>query len=95
MLGGTMAISEEHLRRAVDDVLEPAWLRERRRAARRLFSSTLGRVVGGLLALWVLALVVYLLTGVMVPWTFFVFMTVLMTVTALSDRDSRAHFRRN
>jgi hypothetical protein len=59
-----MAISEEHLRRAVDDVLEPAWLRERQRAARRLFSSTLGRVVGALLVLWVLALVVYLLTDV-------------------------------
>jgi len=58
-----MAISEEHLRRAVDDVLEPAWPWEYRRAARRLHSSTLGRLTGALLVLWVLALVVYLLTG--------------------------------
>jgi hypothetical protein len=68
---------------------------ECRRAARRLFSSTLGRVALTLLALWVLALLAYLITGVMVPWTFFVFMTVLMTVTGLSDRDGRAHHRRN
>ena len=59
-----MAISEEHLRRAVDDVLEPAWPWESRRVARRLVSSTLGRLAGTLLVLWVLALVVYLLTGV-------------------------------
>jgi hypothetical protein len=59
-----MAISEEHLRRAVDDVLEPAWLREHRRAARKLHSSTLGRLAGALPVLWVLALVVYLLTDV-------------------------------
>jgi len=37
---------------------------------------------------------VYVLTGVMVPWTFFVFMAFLMTVAALSDRDSRAQLRR-
>jgi len=59
-----MAISEEHLRRAVDDVLEPAWPWEYQRVARRLVSSTLGRLAGAFLALWVLALVVYLLTSV-------------------------------
>jgi hypothetical protein len=59
-----MVISEGHLRRAVDDVFEPAWPRECRRAARRLLSSTVGRVTVALLALWVLAIVVYLFTGV-------------------------------
>jgi hypothetical protein len=59
-----MAIYEEHLRHAVDEVLEPAWPREYRRAARRLHSSTLGRLASALVVLWVLALVVYLLSGV-------------------------------
>jgi len=57
-----MAISEEHLRHVVDEVLEPVWLRERRRAARRLVCSTLGRVAVALVALSVLAVVSYLIT---------------------------------
>jgi hypothetical protein len=35
----------------LDEVLEPAWPREYRRAARRPISSTLGRVALALLAL--------------------------------------------
>ncbi len=45
-----MAVSEELLRRAVDEILEPAWPHERRRAARRLSYQTLTRIMGGFLA---------------------------------------------
>ena len=89
-----MPVSEEHLRRAVDDVLEPVWQRERHRSIRRLACSTLGRVAGFLMALWVLALVERLLVGTGVPWAFFGFMTVLAAVCAVPDVRERAHLRR-
>ena len=50
-----MAVSEELLRHAVDEILEPAWPHERRRAARRLSYQTFSRIMGGFLALWGLA----------------------------------------
>ncbi len=90
-----MAVFEEDLRQAVDNVLEPAWPRERRRALRRLGCSMLGRLAGGLAVLWVLAFLVRLVTGVTVPWVAFGFITFLATVVALPEPGDRSHLRRD
>jgi len=84
-----MADSEEHLARAVDEVLDPAWIDERRRALRRWSYSTIGRVAIGMLALWVFDLLI----GMALPWVFFVFMAVLMTGSAFSQEEGREHLR--
>jgi hypothetical protein len=90
-----MPTPEEHLRRAVDEVLEPAWPRERRRAVRRLAGSMLGRLFGGLLALWTLALLVHLVVGPPFPWAAFGLVTVLATAAvAVCDLEDRSHLRR-
>lgn len=90
-----MAISEEHLRRAVDEVLEPAWPRERKRAVRRLAGSMLGRFVGGVLALWALALVVRAIVGPPFPVLAFGVTTLLgSAVAVLCDLEDRSHLRR-
>ncbi len=88
-----MAVSEEHLRRAVDEVLEPAWPQEQRRAAKRLAYSTVRRVVGGTLALWLLGLVVHLIVGGTFPWVYFGFIALLATIAAFGQ-DDRSHLRR-
>jgi hypothetical protein len=95
VLEAGMAIFEEHLRQAVDDVLEPAWPRERRRAHRRLSWSTLGRLAGGLAVLWLLAFVVRLITGEAFPWFAFGLVTFLATVVALPEPGDRSHLRRD
>lgn len=88
-----MALSEEYLRNAVDEVLEPAWPRERRRAARRLHLRTMSRIAGGCLALWGLGFVVHLWVGVSFPWVFFGVIALLATVAASGQEDHR-HLRR-
>jgi hypothetical protein len=90
-----MAVSEEHLRRAVDEVLEPAWPRERRRAARRMSLSTLSRVVGGCLALWALGFVVHLLVGGNFPWLYFGLIALLAAIAASTNQGDRTHLRRD
>jgi hypothetical protein len=83
-----MAISEDHIRRAVDEILDPAWARERRRAAWRMSRTTLGRVIPGLLVLWVVAIVAHLVLAVNIPWVFFgVLAFVGTTLAALVDWD--------
>jgi fatty acid desaturase len=89
-----MALSEEHLRSAVDEVLEPAWPRERRRAARRLGLRTTIRIVWGCLALWVLGFVVHLWVGVSFPWVFFGVIALLASVAA-SGQEDHVHLRRH
>jgi len=90
-----MAISEEQLRRAVDEVLEPVWPQERRRAVRRLAYSTLRRVAGGALVLWSLGFVVHLIVGAPFPWAYFGFIALLATIVALPDPGDRRHLRRD
>jgi fatty acid desaturase len=89
-----MALSEEHLRSAVDEVLEPAWPRERRRAARRLRLRTISRIAGGCVALWGLGFVVHLWVGGSFPWLFFGVIALLATVAA-SVQEDHAHLRRH
>jgi hypothetical protein len=90
-----VALSEEFLRRAVDDVLEPAWPRERRRASRRLARSMVSRLAGGLVALWAMALVVRVVVGPPFPWLAFGMITLMAsTVVVLCDLEDRSHLRR-
>lgn len=89
-----MSVSEEHIRRSVDEVLEPAWPNEHRRAARRWYYSTLARAAVGTLGFWGLALLIYLLVGVAFPWTFYAFIGGLTAVAALSDARDPDHLRR-
>lgn len=60
---GLMAGSDELLRHAVDEVLDPVWPRERRRAVRRLGRATLTRIIGGFLGLWSLGFASHLVVG--------------------------------
>ena len=89
-----MATSEEQLAQAVDEALEPAWSHERRRAIRRWNLSTVGRVAGGLLALWALGFLMDLTVGLVLPWIFFAFMGSMMTVLAFSQSEGREHLEK-
>lgn len=67
-----MSVSDEDLRGAVDEVLEAAWPKERRRARRRSNLATLGRIAGGLLGFWGLSLMVHFVVGLSFPWVSYV-----------------------
>ena len=90
-----MALSEEHLRHAVDQVLEPAWPLERRRAARRLSFHVLARIAGGFLALWGLGITAHLLVGGPFPWMFFGLIALLASAAAAMTQCDRSHLRRD
>jgi hypothetical protein len=90
-----MAISEELLRSAVDEVLEPAWPRERKRAARRLRRHTLARIVGSTLVLWALGVGAHLLVGGSFPWMFFGLIALMASVAAFATPEDRPHLRRD
>jgi len=90
-----MATSGEHVAQAVDEVLEPAWPDECRRALRRWSYATIGRVTGGLLGLWALEFVMHLMVGLTLPWIFYGFMGVMMTSAAFSQEEGRGHLRRD
>ena len=86
-------MSGERIDEAVDEILEPAWARERRRALRRWRLETGVRLIAGLLALWAMCFVLRLVVGLALPWTFFGFMTLLMAGAAFSQTDGREHLR--
>lgn len=90
-----MAVSEEQLRRSVDDVLEPVWPREHRHAARRWLYSTLARAALGVLAFWSLALAVDLIFGLAFPWTFYACIGGLTIVAALCEARDPDHLRQD
>jgi hypothetical protein len=90
---GVVSMSGERIEQAVDDILEPAWVRERRRALRRWRFETGVRLGAGLLPLWAMCLVLRLVVGVTMPWIFLGFMTALMTGAAFSQMDGREHLR--
>jgi hypothetical protein len=90
-----MAVSEELLRRAVDEVLEPAWPRERSRALRRLRNQTLFRILGSFLVLWGLGLGAHLVVGGSFPWAFFGLIALMASVAAFVTPDDRPHLRRD
>ena len=90
-----MASPEEHLRHAVDEVLEPAWPRERRRALVRLGVSAARRFVCGVLGLWTLALIVHAVVGPPFPWVAFGLVALLATaVVSACDLGDGSHLRR-
>jgi hypothetical protein len=89
-----MAVSEELLRRAVDQVLEPAWTRERRRAARRLSYQTLARILGSTMALWSFGFGAHLVVGGNFPWLFFGLIALLGSAVAFLTQDDRSHLHR-
>jgi len=90
-----MSVSEEILRRAVDQVLEPAWPLERRRAARRLTYHVLARIVGGFIVLWGLGITVHLLVGGPFPWMFFGVIALLASTAASLSQCDPSHLRRD
>jgi hypothetical protein len=87
-----MSDAEDHLHRAVDEVLEPAFPREQRRVAWRATGRALGRVAGLLLGVWILGLVARLLFGLVLPWTFFALLALISTGVVL--HQSRESLRR-
>jgi hypothetical protein len=89
------AVSEEYLQRAVDEVLEPAWPREKRRELLRLARYSMGRIVIFILALLSLSIAVNLLFGGIVPWTFFAFISLLTLAVGTPDLRERSHLRRH
>lgn len=88
-----MSRPEEDLRSAVEDVLDSAWPHERQRASRRWHLSTLGRVIIGLVGFYGLALMTYLLFGLALPWTFYVFIGGMTAAAALHDARNPHHLR--
>jgi hypothetical protein len=89
-----VASSAPHLRQAVDEVLDAAWPKERLRALVRLAASTTGRVAVFLLALVGLGVGLRVLFGVVVPWTFYIFVGVLAIVCARPGAAETRHLRR-
>lgn len=89
-----MTASDADLRRAVDEVLEPAWATERRRATRRLVASCAGRWAGGMVAATGLALVLGAATGAALPPAFFVVVGLLAAIGAMPDAEERSHLSR-
>jgi hypothetical protein len=83
-----MATSEEHLRRAVDEVLDPVWASERR----RMIYSTVGRVGMGVVTMWVVAFGAHLVVHENFPWVYFGVITLMgTTIAALMNMDGSAH----
>jgi len=82
------------LEHALEESLAPVWERERHRALRAWALATGARVALGLGALVALSLLVYLVTGAALPWTFYAFMGVIMTAGAFSQQEGREHLRR-
>jgi hypothetical protein len=79
-----MAASDEYLRRAVDEVLDPAWSHEHKRASH----ATIFRVAAGVTFLFVVATVAHLILNVDIPWVFFgIIALVGTTLAALMEWD--------
>jgi predicted PurR-regulated permease PerM len=89
-----VAVSEQQLRQQVDDALDPVWPRERRRAWRRAALKETGHWLLGMAAIAALAVGVYLVFGIMVPWIFFVVIGILAAIAVLPDPDDQPHLKR-
>jgi hypothetical protein len=87
-----MPAAEDDLGRIVEQVLGPAWPRERRRASTRLVRSTLLRAAGGVLGFWSLAAALGVL-GMPIPWVFYPGIAVLTAAAALLDARDPDHLR--
>jgi len=89
-----MSASEDDLHRAVDEVLEPVWPQERRRAVVLSAGRTLARIAGFMLALLVPALIVHFAFGLVIPWSFFGFIALLTTGIAMHGVRTDSHLGR-
>lgn len=89
-----MTISEQQLRRQVDQALDPVWPRERRRAWRRAALKETGHWALGMAAIAGIAVGVYLVFGIMVPWMFFVVIGILAAIAVLPDPNEQSHLKR-
>ncbi len=92
--GSPMSLSEDHIRRAVDEVLEPVWPVEARRAARSWNLATLARATTGIVGIGLLLTVIQLIEGRSFPWTFLAFMAVLTMAVAFHAARDPEHLRR-
>ena len=88
-----MALSDDQLRQAVDEVLDPVWADEKRER-RRLIRSTLARVFNAMLILWLFGLLVHWVVGVTIPWVAFAFVTVLVSCCAFYEAVHGSHSTR-
>ena len=89
-----MSLSEDHIRQAVDEVLEPVWPLEARRALRSWNLATLGRAVAGLVGVGLLLTVIRVIEGRSFPWTFFAFIVVVTMAVAFYGARDPEHLRR-
>jgi hypothetical protein len=87
-------MDEELDLQTADEVFEAAWPRERHRVRRRMALASLGRIAVFVSALGAMSLAVYLLFGMVIPWTFFAFMTAIALIGARPEPDERALLRR-
>jgi len=78
-----------------DEVLEAAWPKERRRLRRQMALAHFGRTAVFLAMLGGLSLAVYLLFGMVIPWTFFAFMGALALLGGRPEADERALLHRS
>lgn len=91
-----MASPEDDIERAVDEILDPAWTRERRLAFKRMTFFAAGRILVFLLGLLLFALAVHEVFGLAVPWPFLVFVTIVLIVFGLPDVvGDQSHLRRD
>lgn len=89
-----MPVSDEELKGQVDEVLDPIWPRERRRALRRTFSASLIRWAVGMVAIAGLALVMHFAFGLILPWFFFLGIGLIAGIAVLPDPGEQGHLRR-
>ena len=89
-----MSVSEQELRQQVNQALDPVWPTERRRAWRRAALKETGHWALGMAAVAALALGVYLVFGIMVPWVFFVVIGGLAAIAVLPGPDDQPHLKR-
>ena len=78
----------------MDEVLEPAWQKERLRALTRLFVSNFGRATVFVFGLLGFGAVTYVLFGMVFPWTFYAFIGGLVLVCAKPRQLEMHHLRR-
>ena len=86
--------SDEHLRRAVDEALEPAWPRVRRSVVARTAAVEMCRVAGFVLAIGAMVAFVRVGIGAAIPWSFLAFIGSLAAFAVLHGIRTGSHLRR-
>lgn len=89
-----MSSPDDDLRRAVDEALELAWPRVRRRVVGRSAAVEMCRVGGFVLAIGAIVVVVRVGIGAVIPWSFLAFIGFLAAFIALHEVRGGSHLRR-